>query len=159
LLEAPLRQVFAKVRVENDGIGALEAERRWGALQINGEPLANCAYVTWSTGIGVGLCVDGHVLRGKNGNAGHAGHLFVSDNDDAQWLRQCWQRRKSGGGQRLCAPLQRSGLSGRGRARCSRQPTAGMRARGAIIDECCRVSGRTLQPDRDAGPATHQPRR
>ena len=83
LLEAPLRQVFANVRVENDGIGALEAERRWGALQINGRPMANCAYLTWSTGIGVGLCVDGHVLRGKNGNAGHAGHLFVSDNADA----------------------------------------------------------------------------
>lgn len=83
VLEAPLRQAFAHVRVENDGIAALQAERRWGALQVNGRPLANCAYVTWSTGIGVGLCVDGHVLRGKNGNAGHAGHLFVSDNDDA----------------------------------------------------------------------------
>ena len=83
LLEAPLRAAFAHVRVENDGIGALEAERRWGALQINGVPMANCAYVTWSTGIGTGLCVDGHVLRGKNGNAGHAGHLFVSDNNDA----------------------------------------------------------------------------
>ncbi|MCM2339867.1 ROK family protein [Rhodoferax sp.] len=83
LLEAPLRAVFAQVRVENDGIGALEAERRWGALQTDGVPLANCAYVTWSTGIGTGLCVDGHVLRGKNGNAGHAGHLFVSDNNDA----------------------------------------------------------------------------
>ena len=83
LLEAPLRAVFAQVRVENDGIGALEAERRWGALQTDGVALANCAYVTWSTGIGTGLCVDGHVLRGKNGNAGHAGHLFVSDNHDA----------------------------------------------------------------------------
>ena len=45
--------------------------------------LDHCAYVTWSTGVGVGLCVDGRVLRGKNGNAGHAGHMFVSDNTDA----------------------------------------------------------------------------
>lgn len=79
LLEAPLRQAFPNVRVENDGIGALEAERRWGALQ----GVDNCAYVTWSTGIGLGLCVDGRILRGKNGNAGHAGHTFVSDNTDA----------------------------------------------------------------------------
>lgn len=79
LLEAPLRAAFKNVRVENDGVGALEAERRWGALQ--GTP--NCAYVTWSTGIGMGLCVDGHILRGKNGNAGHGGHIFVSDNSDA----------------------------------------------------------------------------
>ena len=83
LLEAPLKALFPIVRVENDGIAALEAERRWGALQNNGKPLASCAYVTWSTGIGTGLCVDGHVLRGKNGNAGHAGHMFVSTNLDA----------------------------------------------------------------------------
>jgi len=78
-LEAPLRAAFANVRVENDGVGALEAERRWGALQ----GMDHCAYVTWSTGIGMGVCVDGHILRGKNGNAGHAGHSFVSDNTDA----------------------------------------------------------------------------
>ena len=79
VLEAPLRAAFAHVRVANDGIAALEAERRWGALQ----GMDHCAYVTWSTGIGMGLCVDGHVLRGKNGNAGHAGHMFVNDNTDA----------------------------------------------------------------------------
>jgi glucokinase len=79
LLEAPLRAVFRNVRVENDGVGALEAERRWGALQ----GYANCAYVTWSTGIGMGVCVDGHILRGKNGNAGHLGHTFVVENQEA----------------------------------------------------------------------------
>jgi glucokinase len=79
LLEAPLRAAFNNVRVENDGVGALEAERRWGALQ----GLRNCAYVTWSTGIGMGLCVDGHILRGKNGNAGHLGHTFVVEDNQA----------------------------------------------------------------------------
>jgi glucokinase len=83
LLETPLRAAFGNVRVENDGVAALEAERRWGALQGT----ANAAYVTWSTGIGMGLCVDGHILRGKNGNAGHAGHTFVSD--DASALCGC----------------------------------------------------------------------
>ena len=78
-LEQPLRQRFDVVRIENDCLAALEAERRWGALQ----GLDHCAYVTWSTGIGVGLCVDGRALRGKHGNAGHAGHMFVSDNADA----------------------------------------------------------------------------
>ena len=74
-LQEPLARRFRHVRVENDAVAALEAERRWGALQ----GVDDCAYVTWSTGVGVGLCVDGHVLRGKNGNAGHAGHSFVSD--------------------------------------------------------------------------------
>ena len=82
-LEAPLRALYPHVRVENDGIAALEAERRWGALRNGDRPLDHCAYVTWSTGIGMGLCVDGRVLRGKNGNAGHAGHTFVSDDLEA----------------------------------------------------------------------------
>lgn len=78
-LAQTLRQAFShagcEVRIENDGIAALMAELRWGALQGTD----NAAYVTWSTGIGVGLCVDGRVLRGKNGNAGHAGHMMVGD--------------------------------------------------------------------------------
>jgi len=85
LLEAPLRRRFDKVRVENDAVAALEAERRWGALK----GLDHCAYVTWSTGVGVGLCVDGRPLRGKNGNAGHAGHAFVSDDDNHDALCGC----------------------------------------------------------------------
>lgn len=77
-IETPLATRFGHVRVENDAVAALEAERRWGALQ----GMDDCAYVTWSTGVGVGLCVGGRVLRGKNGNAGHAGHSFVSDDAD-----------------------------------------------------------------------------
>ena len=84
-LEALLKQHFKRVRIENDCIAALEAERRWGALQ----GLDHCAYVTWSTGIGMGLCVGGQVLRGKNGNAGHAGHMFVSDNENDNALCGC----------------------------------------------------------------------
>ena len=79
-LEAPLRERFARVRIENDAVAALEAERRWGALQ----GIDHCAYVTWSTGIGVGLCVDGRILRGRNANAGHAGHTWVSDGVSGQ---------------------------------------------------------------------------
>ncbi len=76
-LQAPLAQALAGVplRIANDAVAALEAERRWGALA----GVQDCAYVTWSTGVGVGLCVDGRVLAGKNGNAGHAGHSFVGD--------------------------------------------------------------------------------
>lgn len=143
LLEAPLRAAFAHVRVENDGIGALEAERRWGALQTNGVPMANCAYVTWSTGIGTGLCVDGHVLRGKNGNAGHAGHMFVNDNVDAlcgcgnigdvegQIAGNAMARRFAPEGYADAATLFIAAYAGDTRA-------------AAIIDDLCLVMGRTL---------------
>ena len=142
-LEAPLRAAFKQVRVENDCLGALQAERRWGALQ----GFDHCAYVTWSTGIGVGLCVDGHVLRGKHGNAGHAGHMFVSDNNTA--LCGCGNR---GDVEALVA----------GNAIARRNPSLvaakdihdsaslliaaheGNTSAVAIVDELCRVMGRAL---------------
>jgi glucokinase len=74
-LERELEQVFQNLRIENDAVAALLAEMQWGALQ----GAKHGAYVTWSTGIGAGLLVDGHVLRGKNNNAGHAGHTIVAD--------------------------------------------------------------------------------
>jgi glucokinase len=78
-LEAVLREQFAHVVIENDCVAALSAERSFGAVQD--EP--DCVYVTWSTGVGFGLCVDGHILHGKHGNAGHAGHMLLSDHSDA----------------------------------------------------------------------------
>ncbi len=139
VLEAPLRAAFPGVHVTNDAIAALVVERRWGALQ--GQD--HCAYVTWSTGIGVGLCVDGHVLRGKNGNAGHAGHMFVDDNDDAlcgcgnigdvegQVAGNALARRFASVGYADAAALLVAAQDGDPRAE-------------AIVDAVCRVMGRAL---------------
>lgn len=139
VLEAPLRAAFPGVQVANDAIAALAAERRWGSLQ--GQD--HCAYVTWSTGIGVGLCVDGHILRGKNGNAGHAGHMFVDDNHDAlcgcgnigdvegQVAGNALARRFASAGYADAAALL---LAARGD-----DPRA-----GAIVGDLCRVMGRAL---------------
>ena len=139
LLEAPLKAAFANVRVENDGVGALEAERRWGALQGSN----HCAYVTWSTGIGMGVCVDGHILRGKNGNAGHAGHTFVSDNDDA--LCGCGM---VGDVEALVAGNaipRRFGTRGFTDAvSLFSAARSGDAAAVAVVDDLCRVMGRTL---------------
>ena len=138
-LEAPLREKFSNLRIENDGIAALQAERRWGALQ----GFDHCAYVTWSTGIGCGLCVDGHVLRGKQGNAGHAGHLFVSDNFDA--LCGCGNLGDVEGLVAGNALARR--FSAQGYADAAAILTAARRGDEvavAIVDELCRVMGRAL---------------
>ena len=139
LLEAPLRTVFTDVRIENDGIAALQAERRWGALQ----GMNHCAYVTWSTGIGVGLCVGGHLLRGKNGNAGHAGHMFVSDNSDA--LCGCGNL---GDVEALVAgnalPRRFSALGYADAAALLTAAGQGEATAVAIVDDLCRVLGRAL---------------
>lgn len=79
-LEEVLRERFRVVSIRNDCVAALAAERAFGSVQ--GEQ--DCAYVTWSTGIGFGLCVGGNLLSGKNGNAGHAGHMLLSDQSSAQ---------------------------------------------------------------------------
>lgn len=139
ILEAPLRAAFPHVRVANDGIAALEAERRWGALQ----GLDHCAYVTWSTGIGMGLCVDGQVLRGKNGNAGHAGHMFVSDNDDA--LCGCGNVGDVEGLIAGNAIPRRFGDRGFADAAALLVAArAGQPQALALVDDLCRVMGRTL---------------
>jgi glucokinase len=135
LLEAPLRHRFEEVRVENDCIAALEAERRWGALQ----GFDHCAYVTWSTGIGVGLCVDGRALRGKNGNAGHAGHMFVSDNDDA--LCGCGN---IGDVEALVAGNSVARRFGADAATLLQRAKDGDAASVKVVDELCRVMGRAL---------------
>ncbi len=139
VLEASLRAVFPRVRMENDGIAALEAERRWGALQ----GLDHCAYVTWSTGIGVGLCVDGRPLHGKNGNAGHAGHMFVSDNNDA--LCGCGN---IGDLEALVAgnamPRRFAALGYDDAAGLLAAARAGQAQAVAVVDDLCRVMGRAL---------------
>jgi glucokinase len=135
LLEAPLRHRFTEVRVENDGVAALEAERRWGALQ----GFEHCAYVTWSTGIGTGLCVDGRPLRGKNGNAGHAGHMFVVDNDDA--LCGCGN---VGDLEALVAGNAVARRFGADAAKLLQRARAGEADAQAIVDELCRAMGRAL---------------
>jgi glucokinase len=139
VLEAPVQSMFPDVRVCNDGIAALQAERRWGALQ----GFDHCAYVTWSTGIGVGLCVDGRVLKGKNANAGHAGHMFVSDNDDA--LCGCGNVGDVEGliaGNAIPRRFAEQGFTDA--ASLFGAAKDGHAGALALVDELCRIMGRTL---------------
>ncbi len=136
LLEGPLRTRFSQVRVENDCVAALEAERRWGALQ----GFDHCAYVTWSTGVGVGLCMDGRILRGKNGNAGHAGHMFVSD-DASEALCGCGN---VGDVEALVAGNAVARRFGADAATLLARAKGGDPGAQGTVDELCRVMGRAL---------------
>lgn len=133
-IEAPLRRRFASVRIENDAVAALEAERLWGALQ--GVP--HCAYITWSTGVGCGLCVGGRVLRGKQGNAGHLGHSFASDGDEPCGCGNVGDLEAMVAGNHV---EPRFGLSA---PVLFERAEAGDAQALAHIDELCRVMGRAL---------------
>ena len=52
------------------------AEHKRGA----GRGIRNLAYVTWSTGIGSGLILDGRLYSGTHGSAGELGHMVLDPN-------------------------------------------------------------------------------
>jgi len=74
-LQRELSWIYNKIHIENDGISAVTAERMFGA----GKGEDNVVYITWSTGIGSGAYVDGRLIKGKNGNAPHIGHIYLVD--------------------------------------------------------------------------------
>lgn len=59
--------------VDNDAKALALAEGRFGAAAGTGNYLS----MVISTGVGGGLVVDGRLLEGRTGNAGHIGHLVV----------------------------------------------------------------------------------
>jgi glucokinase len=73
-LEKNLSGRYPRLHIANDCISAAVAERSFGA----GRGEDNLLYVTWSTGIGGGAFVDGHLLTGKNDNALHLGHIVMN---------------------------------------------------------------------------------
>jgi len=74
-LQRELSRIYNKIHIENDGISAVTAERMFGA----GRGEDNVVYITWSTGIGSGAYADGRLIKGKNGNAPHIGHIYLVD--------------------------------------------------------------------------------
>jgi glucokinase len=73
-LRSNLSDAFGRsVMLENDGIAAAFGEWKHGA----GRGVNNLVYVTVSTGLGGGVVVDGHLLRGNRGMAGHVGHMMI----------------------------------------------------------------------------------
>lgn len=72
----PLRDDVAgavglSARWEHDGRAGALAEYRFGA----GRGCRNMVFLTFGTGIGAGIILDGRVVRGANGSAGEIGHV------------------------------------------------------------------------------------
>jgi len=97
----PIVQIFAErykvpVFLENDCACAALAEAHKGA----GQGAKVVFYITVSTGVGSGICVNGDIFSGETGNAGEFGHICV----DPQGLKcQC--------GARGCLQMYSSGIS------------------------------------------------
>ncbi|GIV17841.1 MAG: N-acylmannosamine kinase [Armatimonadota bacterium] len=74
----PIKRLFEErfglpTRLENDANATALAEHRFGA----GRGTRNMVFMTWGTGIGGGLILDGKLYRGANDLAGEIGHTTV----------------------------------------------------------------------------------
>ena len=63
-----------KARLENDANACAVAEWKFGA----GRGTKNMIFMTFGTGLGAGLILDGRLYAGTNGNAGEVGHIRLS---------------------------------------------------------------------------------
>ena len=99
IADFPLRSLLTErlrrpVVVENDATAALRGEMEGGAAS----GLADVLLVTFGTGIGAALLLDGEIRRGAHGLAGEAGHMIVAP-DGPECLcgrRGCWEQLASG---------------------------------------------------------------
>ncbi|WP_287676737.1 ROK family protein [Bacteroides sp.] len=64
-----------KAALENDANACALAEYFWGA----GKGSNNMVFLTFGTGLGAGIVLDGRLYSGTNGNAGEVGHIRLSD--------------------------------------------------------------------------------
>jgi pyruvate formate lyase activating enzyme len=76
--QVPLRDIVAErlgqpVLLDNDTNLAVVAEHRWGAAR----GAADVVYITFSTGVGMGILVNGKLYQGFTGTAGEIGHTVV----------------------------------------------------------------------------------
>lgn len=60
-----------KAKLENDANACAVAEWKFGA----GKGAKNIVFMTFGTGLGAGLILDGRLYSGTNGNAGEVGHI------------------------------------------------------------------------------------
>jgi glucokinase len=81
-----------RVVLHNDTVAAITGER-----ELVADTPENAVYLTISSGIGAGVCVDGQVLSGWKGNAGEIGHVTVDSDGrltcgcgkDGHWEGYC----------------------------------------------------------------------
>lgn len=64
------------VKLQNDANACALAEWKFGA----GKGSKNMIFMTFGTGLGAGLILDGKLYNGTNGNAGEVGHIRLAEN-------------------------------------------------------------------------------
>jgi glucokinase len=89
-----------ETRLSNDANAGAIAEWRWGA----GRGTATMAFLTFGTGLGAGLIIDGRLHCGWRGLAGEVGHVRVASSGPVAYGKAgSWEGYSSGNGIRRLA--------------------------------------------------------
>ncbi len=76
LVEITEKRLGIKTKLQNDANACALAEWRFGA----GRGTSNMVFLTFGTGMGAGLILDGRLYSGTNDMAGEAGHIRLAEN-------------------------------------------------------------------------------
>jgi len=76
------RKFSCEVRIDNDSRSFLRAEYLFGA----GRGYKNIVGMTFGTGIGGGIIMNGEMVYGINGSAGEVGHMIINLKEDFESL-------------------------------------------------------------------------
>src|SRR6202049_3137903 len=134
-LEAMLSKATgAKVPLANDADMAGLGELHRGA----GRGTRNMVYITWSTGVGGGLIIDGKLHRGAHGTAGEIGHMIIDPNGP---LDNCGQR---GCLEVFCGGANLARETGHPAAELFAAASRGDRDAGMVVQRAARYMGMAL---------------
>ena len=147
------QRLHAPAALENDANACALAEWRWGA----GKGSHTMAFLTFGTGLGCGIVLDGQLLRGATGDAGEVGHWRLSGQGPAGYGKiGSFEGFCSGGGLRQLATTiaERERQAGRVPAYANGEPIsartvaqaalAGDAAAREVFSECGEWLGRGL---------------
>jgi glucokinase len=125
--------------LENDANACALAEWRWGA----GKGCRDMAFLTFGTGLGCGLILNGGLCRGAGDLAGEVGHIRIAeDGPEGYGKRGSWEGYCSGGGlTRLYAGL--TGRTETGKRICEAAEAGEAEALKAV-DTCAFYLGRGI---------------
>ncbi len=125
--------------LENDANACVLAEWYWG----NGKGFENLIFLTFGTGLGAGLILNGALYGGTSGLAGEIGHVRMAEEGPFGYGKHgSWEGFCSGGGlAKAFQSLYGEELSGKDI--CLRAEAADSRAK-AVTDESARYLGRGL---------------
>jgi glucokinase len=125
--------------LENDANACVLAEWYWGA----GRGYKDLAFLTFGTGLGCGLILNGRLYRGAGNSAGEVGHIRIAEDGPLGYgKRGSWEGFCSGGGiSRMYAEL--TGRNETGKYICDAAEKGEAAAR-KVIENCAFYLGRGI---------------